>query len=132
MRNREPTKLEAVHDADDRETRNPPPGVDGPRSYWQRMFNKEVGEPLHKVFRRHRSDNGEFERRPSSRSRQLAMGTTPPKIVAIIIERRCQIAYLRLKPELLQDYFDFFAVKRWQYFLFMQKEESAGNREPRS
>lgn len=86
------------------------------------LFNKEIADPLHKVIRAIAriavNSNG-----AALTLATAGYGNDAAKIVRSQFEGAITIAYLRLKPNLLQDYFDFYAIKRWQYYLFTLKED---------
>lgn len=89
------------------------------------LFNQEIAEPLHKVIRAIArimvNSNGAVLTVATA-----GYGNDAAKIVRSQFEGAVTIAYLRLKPVLLQDYFDFFPIKRWQYYLFTQQEDPEG------
>jgi hypothetical protein len=89
------------------------------------LFNKEIGEPLHKALRAIArivvNSNGAVVETATA-----GYGNDAAKIVRSQFEGLITIAYLQQKPELLADYFDFYKLKRWQFYEFMCEEDPDG------
>ena len=89
------------------------------------LLNQEIGEPLHKVLRAITrivvNSNGAIVETATA-----GYGNDAAKIVRSMFEGAITIGYLRLKPELLEDYFDYYKIKRWQYYEFMCQEDPEG------
>lgn len=86
------------------------------------LLNQEIGEPLHKVLRAITrivvNSNGATIETATS-----GYGNDAAKIVRSMFEGAITIAYLRQKPELLADYFDYYKIKRWDFYLFARDED---------
>jgi hypothetical protein len=54
----------------------------------------------------------------------LGYGNDAAKIVRSMFDGTVTIAYLRQHPELVDDYIDFFAIRRWQYYEFTLQEDA--------
>jgi hypothetical protein len=89
------------------------------------LLTREIGEPLHKVLRTITrivvKSNGAVVETATA-----GYGNDAAKIVRSMFEGAITIGYLRLKPELLVDYFDYYKIKRWQYYDFMCQEDPEG------
>ena len=86
------------------------------------LLNQEIGEPLHKVLRAIArivvNSNGAAIETATS-----GYGNDAAKIVRSMFEGAITIAYLRQKPELLADYFDYYKIKRWNFYVFAKDED---------
>jgi len=106
------------------ETRNPPPGVDGPRSYWQRHVQQRGRRAAAQSVPRPSLGYGEFERRRPQVA-TAGYGNDAAKIVrhhSKELSRSRTCGSSRAPPGL----FRFLRGQEMEYFLFMQKEDPAG------